>query len=66
MTTKATILRTIREHCIGCMGGMQSEVEKCTAPKCKLFEYRMGRDPRVSAKKADNARRRFHTESSEE
>ena len=57
MTTKATILRTIREHCIECMGGMQAEVERCTAPECKMFEYRMGKDPKPNAARAAHGKR---------
>lgn len=45
MTTKTMLLAVIRKHCIECMGGMVLEVEKCTAPKCLLFPFRMGKDP---------------------
>ncbi len=56
MTTKATILRTIREHCLECLGGSWSEVEKCSAPRCSLHPYRFGTDPTPNAAKAENMR----------
>ena len=66
MTTKSSILRTIREHCIECMGGMQSEVERCTSPKCNLFSYRMGKDPNPNTARGEITRRVFHTETTVE
>ena len=37
------LLKAIRAYCVECVGNMPSEVEKCTAAKCRLFPYRMGR-----------------------
>ena len=37
------LLRVIRQHCLTCMGGVASEVERCTDPRCGLFPYRLGR-----------------------
>jgi len=45
MTTKAKILKTIREYCVNCSGGVREEVARCTVTKCELCEYRMGKDP---------------------
>ena len=61
MTTKATILKTIREHCLECMGGSWTEVEQCTAPKCKLFALRFGKDPKPSKSRSDQAKKTFGT-----
>jgi hypothetical protein len=45
MTTKRTILRTIRAKCIDCCGGSKSEVANCVAYACPLHPFRFGRDP---------------------
>lgn len=51
MTTKGTILKAIREHCLECCCGSPGEVVICAVgPKCQLFDYRMGKDPRPSRK----------------
>lgn len=39
-------LKTIRLHCIDCMGGSYSDVKNCTASKsCKLWSFRLGTNP---------------------
>jgi hypothetical protein len=43
--TKAPLLRAIREKCIDCCVGQQSEVRKCTTFNCTLWPYRMGKNP---------------------
>jgi hypothetical protein len=61
MTTKAELLRVIKLQCQECMGSMKARegkmdtgaallVEGCTAPKCSLFPYRSGKDPRPGKK----------------
>jgi hypothetical protein len=52
MTTKTTLLQTIRKHCLECCGNSYSEVEGCTAglkargyTQCALWIYRLGVDP---------------------
>ena len=50
MTTKAKILKTIREYCVNCSGGVREEVARCTVTNCELYEYRMGKDPRPARK----------------
>ena len=39
---KLTPYKAIRYFCMECMCGSHSEIEKCTAPLCPLFPYRMG------------------------
>jgi hypothetical protein len=43
--TKKDVLKAVHTHCIECLGGHVQEVPKCTAPRCKLFPFRMGYDP---------------------
>lgn len=38
-------LKAIRAFCIECCGYQTSEVKSCTAPRCPLFEFRMGTNP---------------------
>ena len=40
-------LTAIRAFCISCMGGLSHFVPGCTAHRCPLFAYRMGKDPRA-------------------
>lgn len=52
MTTKQTILKAIREHCLECRGGSVNAVRHCyklsgTKP-CKLYPYRFGKDPDIT------------------
>jgi hypothetical protein len=39
------ILRVIREKCLDCCAGSETEVRKCTAIKCALWPYRMASNP---------------------
>ncbi len=41
-------LKAIRAYCIGCSGGSRSEVARCAATDCELYEFRFGRNPRRS------------------
>lgn len=43
--SKSAILKAIKENCIECMGGQVSEVKMCELEKCKLYKYRLGKDP---------------------
>ena len=45
MTTKAAILRAIRQKCLDCSVDQPSEVRLCPATACELWSYRFGRDP---------------------
>lgn len=42
---KKPLLRAIREKCLDCCCGVQSEVRLCTVVKCPLYPYRMGKNP---------------------
>lgn len=39
---KLTPFRAIRYFCLECMCGNMGEVERCSAPLCPLFPYRLG------------------------
>ncbi len=41
-----TPLKAIRRKCLDCVGFQPKEVTLCTAEKCPLFPYRMGRRPK--------------------
>lgn len=43
-------LTAIRAFCVTCMGGYVDHIPGCTAPKCPLFAYRMGRNPNAKAR----------------
>lgn len=43
-------LTAIRAFCIQCMGGYVNLIPDCTAPKCPLFAYRMGKNPNAKAR----------------
>jgi hypothetical protein len=46
MTTKAQILRVIRENCCRCVVGDIKIIEDCGSEEtCVLFPYRFGKDP---------------------
>lgn len=38
-------VKAIRKFCVQCMGGQTREVKKCTAKKCPLYFFRMGKNP---------------------
>lgn len=44
MRERLTRAKAIRAKCIDCMGSDKSEVRKCTAVKCPLFPFRMGKE----------------------
>lgn len=44
MTTKTEILKVIAEYCRLCLGGEENP-KNCTAPDCRLYPFRRGRDP---------------------
>ena len=51
MTTKAKILKVIRENCIDCVVGAVSVIDDCGGEKtCKLYPFRFGKDPSPSRK----------------
>ena len=44
-TLKKNPTKVIRQFCIECMCGVLSEVANCTAPDCKLYPWRAGKNP---------------------
>jgi hypothetical protein len=48
MTTKATILKSIRSKCLDCSCYQPDEVKHCPVQRCALWPFRMGRDPNPS------------------
>ena len=38
-------VKAIRAFCIDCCGGSSNEVKLCTAPKCVLYPFRLGKNP---------------------
>jgi hypothetical protein len=40
--SKAALWKAIRGFCLECMGGSKAEIEKCTAPNCPLYPWRLG------------------------
>jgi len=47
---KKNPVKAIREHCIECMGGQESEghvkrISECCSQDCALFEFRFGKNP---------------------
>ena len=45
MRCKATPLKKIREHCLGCCCGSPKEVKYCPLTDCPIWLYRFGRRP---------------------
>jgi hypothetical protein len=45
MTTKAKVLRSIREKCLDCSVQQPGEVKSCTVYTCALHPFRFGVDP---------------------
>ena len=55
-------VNAIREFCIECMGGRESEgyakrVNECVSPECSLFEFRFGKNPYHTQKLTDEQRK---------
>lgn len=38
-------VKAIRAFCLDCCGGNQNCVKDCSAPKCALYAFRLGRNP---------------------
>jgi hypothetical protein len=49
MTTKADILRAIRQKCLDCSCHQPSEVRDCRITGCSLWPFRLGSDPSPGA-----------------
>lgn len=39
-------LKSIRAHCIECMGGSPQTVRECVSVQCALHDFRLGKNPR--------------------
>jgi hypothetical protein len=48
MTTKQKILHDINQNCFECSGFSRKEVRFCTITDCKVYPYRLGKDPNPS------------------
>jgi len=47
---KKNPVKAIREHCIECMGGRESEghlkrITECASSNCALYDFRFGKNP---------------------
>ncbi len=55
-------VKSIREHCIECMGGRGNGqncsqlIKECPAPDCALYEFRFGKNPYHSQNLTDEQR----------
>jgi hypothetical protein len=45
MTTKAELLKVIRNKCLDCCVFQPAEVKLCVSDDCPNFPFRMGKDP---------------------
>lgn len=68
MTTKANLLKMIRQFCSECMGGPQAcanvwpienpgMVDDCTASECIWYKYRFAKDPKPNPKRVEKGRK---------
>ena len=56
-------VKAIREFCIECMGGRDSEgnakrITDCPVPLCSLFEFRLGKNPYHTQNLTDEQRKK--------
>lgn len=45
MEYKHNPVKAIREKCLDCCGGSTSEVKECTAERCPIYPFRLGKNP---------------------
>lgn len=43
-------VKTIRKHCLLCMGGSKVAVRECPSEKCSLYPFRLGTNPNYGKK----------------
>ena len=56
--SKADLLKLIRKHCVGCMGGSKNAVADCPSREsCEFWRLRFGTDPTARAAKPTLNRR---------
>ena len=53
-----TAIKAIRLHCLECLGNSYLEVEKCSRPKCPLWPFRFGTNPRIKPLSEDEKEKR--------
>ena len=59
---KKNPVKAIREHCIECMGGRESEghlkrITECASTNCALFDFRFGTNPHHKQNLTDEQRK---------
>ena len=59
---KKNPVKAIREHCIECMGGRESEghlkrITECASTNCALFDFRFGTNPHHNQSLTDAQRK---------
>lgn len=59
--TAASLLKTIRKHCLECCEGSAQEVKNCASgpDACALWKYRLGVNPEVSEAKREAGRKAY-------
>lgn len=55
-------VKAIRAFCIDCCGGSSNEVKLCTAPKCALYPFRLGKNPYRTKREMTEEQRAAATE----
>lgn len=55
---RPTAIRSIRAFCVECIGGA-AHVEECTALKCPLYPFRMGKNPNISEESREKSKQRM-------
>lgn len=54
---KLTPMKAIREKCIDCCCGSTYEVKLCTATRCPLYAFRLGKNPNIKPKELTEEQR---------
>lgn len=58
-TKPGTPLKAIRAFCTECFGGSVREIKNCTAPRCPLYEFRLGKNPYLKRELTEEQRNRL-------
>lgn len=51
-----TPIKAIREKCLDCCCGSSHEVKLCTAERCALHPFRLGKNPNIKREYTDEQR----------
>lgn len=54
MGRKRPSVKTIRKHCLECMGGHRELIINCLTPTCPVRPFRFGKNPNMSPERAKN------------